>query len=236
MSLITKIIFLQLAFVSTAFSADLINDDFENSLSGQIWNYLTEGASVTAGVGGRTIAIDVTRLGVEDHGKMVEKVEDALFLIYNTKASYFGNSNLGYGLLFNLATFHLKDQELINSEVVNLGTEVDGYFAYTVPTIFYNFGDRHRGHYLRTGIGLGIGLAEFNGNVVLTESLLPSDRVDISNGASNLFAAFGVFIDYQWENFTLRIATAGPSLMYNGYNMNISDTSVMFGVTYYLGD
>ncbi len=138
--------------------------------------------------------------------------------------------------MLNLSTIHLKEQELSDGSVVNLGTEVDGYFAYTVPTVFYNFGDRHRGHYFRTGIGLGIGVAEFNGDVVLTESTQPNDRVSISNGTSNVFLALGIFVDYQWDNFTVRLSTAGPNLEYNGYDINVSGSSLVFGYSYYLKD
>ena len=228
--------FLQLFFISAAFSQDQMNDASQINLSDKLLNYLTDGASITAGIGGRSTSADVTRQGTEDHGKMIENVEDALFLTYNTKASYFGKSNAGYAWLFNLSTFNLKDQELANNQTVNLGTEVEGYFAYAVPTFFYNIGDRYRGHFLRTGIGLGIGLADFKGDVILTESFQTNDRVDISNGTSNVFFALGVFIDYQWNNFTIRIASAGPNINYNGYEINIADSSVMFGLTYYLGN
>lgn len=226
--------FLQLFFISAAFSQDQMNDASQINLSDKLLNYLTDGASITAGIGGRSTSADVTRQGTEDHGKMIENVEDALFLTYNTKASYFGKSNAGYAWLFNLSTFNLKDQELANNQTVNLGTEVEGHFAYAVPTFFYNIGDRYRGHFLRTGIGLGIGLADFKGDVILTESFQTNDRVDISNGTSNVFFALGLFIDYQWNNFTIRIASAGPNINYNGYEINIADSSVMLGLTYYL--
>jgi len=226
--------FLQLFFISAALSQEQMDDAPQLNLSEQLLNYLIDGASITAGIGGRSISTDVTRQGTDDHGKMIENIEDALFLTYNTKASYFGKSNAGYAWLFNLSTFNLKEQELANNQTVNLGTEVEGYFAYAVPTFFYNIGDRYRGHFLRTGIGLGIGIADFKGDVILTESLQINDRIDISNGASNVFFALGLFIDYQWNNFTIRLASAGPNINYNGYKINIADSSVMLGLTYYL--
>lgn len=210
------------------------SDVTDEKLSTWLWNYLTVGASVTAGIGGRSIAIDVKRDGTDGHGKILENRENEFFLLYSTKAGYFGGSNIGYAWLFNLSTLHLNEQEQQDGTIVNLGTEVDGYFAYTVPTIFYNFGDRYRGHYFRTGIGLGIGMAEFKGDIVLTESTQANDRVGISNGRSNIFFALGVFIDYQWQNFTVRLSTAGPNLEYSGYEMNVSDSSLVFGYTYYL--
>lgn len=211
-----------------------IDDASDVGFSRWLWDYLTVGASITAGVGGRSVAIDVKREGTADHGKIIENKENELFLLYSTKASYFGDSNVGYAFLLNLSTIHLNEQEKLDGNVANLGTEVDGYFAYTVPTVFYNFGDHHRGHYFRAGFGLGIGLAEFNGDVVLTESTRPNDRVSISNGTSNVFFALGVFLDYQWKNFAVRLSSAGPNLKYNGYDINVNETSLVFGYTYYL--
>jgi hypothetical protein len=206
----------------------------DEKFSTWLWNYLTVGASFTAGVGGRTVAINVTRQGTDDQGKIFENKDHEFFLLYSTKANYFGNSNVGFAWLLNLSTIHLKEQAISGGDTVNLGTEVNGYFAITIPTVFYNIGDRYRGHYLRAGIGLGVGIAKFDGDIVLTDSAQPNDRVNISNGASNIFLAPGVFIDYQWENFALRLSTAGPNINYNGYDINVTETSLVLGYTYYL--
>lgn len=218
----------------TVRAADSPVDLKEEKFSTWLWDYLTVGASVTVGLGGRQNSIDVTRSGTSNHGRIIQNSENAYFLLYSTKASYFGDSNIGYAALFNLSSINLKEQEQADGTVLNLGTEVNGYFASTVPTIFYNFGDRYRGHYLRAGIGFGIGVAEFNGEIVLTESTQPNDRIIISNGTSNVFLAAGIFIDYQWKNFAIQVSTAGPKLKYNGYDINVSGTSLMFGYTYYL--
>ncbi len=206
----------------------------DEKFSTWLWNYLTVGASITGGFGGRSVTIDVTRQGTDDQGKISENKDNELFLLYSTRASYFGDSNVGFAWLLNLSTIHLKEQEISGGNTVNLGTKVNGYFATMVPAVFYNIGDRYRGHYLRAGIGLGIGVAKFDGDIVLTESSQLNDRVNISNGTSNIFTAFGVFIDYQWKNFALRLSTAGPNLNYNGYDINVSGTSLVFGYTYYL--
>ena len=78
---------------------------------------------------------------------------------------YFSDSNVGYSWLLNLSSIRLNEQELSAKKTVDLGTEVNGYFATTVPVVFYNFGDRDRGQYLRLGVGLGVGVARFNGDV-----------------------------------------------------------------------
>lgn len=198
-----------------------------------LWNYLTDGASVTAGIGGRSIKIEVTEQSSGDHGVIAENKEDEIFLLYSTRASYFGDSAVGYAWLLNLSTFNLEEQE-VSGSAVDLNTNVDGYFASVVPTLFYNIGDRYRGHYLRAGVGIGLGVARFEGEVVLTDSSQPDDRVHITNGSSDVFTALGVFLDYQYENFALRLSSSGPNLNQNGYDINITGTSLVFGYTYYL--
>lgn len=202
--------------------------------SAWFWDYLTVGASVTAGIGGRSVVIDVTRQETGDSGKLIGSKENVLFLLYSTKANYFGRSNFGHAWLLNLSSININEQELSDGSVVNLGTKVNGFFATAVPAVFYNVGDRHRGHYIRAGIGLGIVVARFNGDVILTESMQADERVSISNGASTVFTALGAFIDYQWHNFTIRVTTSGPNLEFNGHDINVSGTSVVFGYTYYL--
>jgi hypothetical protein len=228
------IILLQLILSFSVHAKEQPDQVADEKFSTSVWNYLTVGASFTAGIGGRTVAINVTRQGTEDQGKIVDNRENAYFLLYSTKASYFGDSNVGFSWLLNLSTIHLKEQEISAGNTVNLGTKVQGYFATTVPTFFYNIGDRYHGHYLRAGVGLGIGIAKFDGDIMLTNSTQPNDRVRISNGTSNIYLAPGVFIDYQWENFAVRLSTAGPNVDYNGYDVNVTGSNLVFGYTYYL--
>ncbi len=228
------LILLQFLFSFSVLAEELPGNTSDEKMSTRLWNYLTVGASITAGVGGQSVTIDVKRDGTNDYGKIIENKEDEFFLLYSTRAGYFGDSNVGYAWLLNLSTIRLNEQELPNENIVKLGTEVNGYFASVVPTVFYNFGDRHRGHYLRAGIGLGVGVAKFDGDIVLTESAQMNDRITISNGTSNIFLALGIFVDYQWENFAFRLSTAGPNIDYNGYAINVSGSSLMLGYTYYL--
>ncbi len=134
--------------------------------------------------------------------------------------------------MFNLSSFELHRQEIEPEVTEDLGTRVTGIFAYAVPTFFYNWGDKYDGKHFRVGFGLGLGITQFSGDIILTESSTPNDRVSISNGPSNLFLAAGLFIEGQWEYFTMRLAQAGPELEYNGYQISVKDTSIMLGFTY----
>ncbi len=233
MNKVSLLLLLSLLFPMTGHTQepDTVTDD---GFSAWLWDYLTVGASVTVGLGGRSVMVDVTRQGTGDHGKLVENKEEAYFIYYSTRASYIGNSNVGYSWILNLSSIDLAEQELSSGEVRDLGTRVNGYFATTVPTLFYNIGDRYRGHYLRAGIGVGAGVAKFEGDIILTESSRSDDRVTITNGTSNIFFAYGVFIDYQWQNFSISLTNSGPNLRYNEYDINVSGTSLVLGYTFYL--
>ncbi len=208
------------------------DDDQEPSMREKVWHYMVNGASISAGIGARVISLDVKRIGTENKGKLVDKDENAFFLSYNLKANYFDHSNIGYSWMFNISSFELDQQEVLPEVTKDMGTHVQGHFAYAVPAFFYNFGNKHQGSHLRLGFGIGLGIAEFQGDIILTDSTKKNDRADISNGPSNVFVAGGLFIEGQWGYFTARFATAGPSLEYNGYEIKIADSSIMLGVTY----
>lgn len=225
------LLLLLLPMIGHTQESDTITDD---GFSVWLWDYLTVGASVTVGLGGRSVVVDVTRQDTGDHGKLIDNKEEAYFIYYSTRAGYIGVSNVGYSWILNLSSINLTQQELASGEARDLGTRVNGYFATTVPTLFYNIGDRYQGHYLRAGVGVGVGIAKFEGDIILTESSRSNDRVTISNGTSNIFFAYGVFVDYQWQNFSISLTHSGPNLRYNEYDINVSGTSLVLGYTFYL--
>ena len=64
---------LLLLILSFSVHAEEIPDNVpDEKFSTWLWNYLTVGASVTGGFGGRSVTIDVTRQGTNDQGKILE--------------------------------------------------------------------------------------------------------------------------------------------------------------------
>ena len=64
----------------------------------------------------------------------------------------------------------MDKQETAKNIYEDLGTRVRGKTAYVVPTLFYQWGEhREKGKFVRLGVGLGMGVAKFNGDIILTD-------------------------------------------------------------------
>jgi hypothetical protein len=198
------------------------------SFSDTIWDYLTNGSSLTLGVGGREADLTVTRLSDNASGKLVQRNQRSYFLSYSTRPSFFGGSHFGYDFMFNLSTFHMDQQATSNNTYQYLGTGGSGKFAYVVPTLFYMWGDNRQGTYLKGGIGLGAGIATFDGNIVLTDSTT-QDRVTISHKATDLHLASSLVLEGRWHNWGFLLAAAGPNMQQDGYSIQVTDISLSFG-------
>jgi hypothetical protein len=201
------------------------------SYTALIWDYLTNGSSLTIGVGGREADLTVKRLSDNASGKLVQRNEKSYFLSYSTRPAFFGNSHFGYDFVFNLSTFNMNEQEISKNVYRYLGTSASGRFAYVVPTLFYMWGDHRHGTYFKSGIGLGMGVASFDGNIILTDSTT-QDRVDFSNNSTKPRLASSIVLEGRWNNWGILVTSAGPDFQQDGYEYQISDIAISFGYRY----
>ena len=193
-----------------------------------IWDYLTNGASLTVGIGNGESDLTVKRLSDNATGKLVQRNEKSYFLSYSTRPTFFDESHFGYDFMFNLSTFHMNQQETAKNVYQDLGTGGNGKFAYIVPTLFYMWGDHRQGTYFKSGIGLGAGVATFDGDIILTDSAT-QDRIQFSHKTTELRFASSLLLEGRWKNWGLLITAAGPNLQQDGYEFQISDLAVNFG-------
>jgi len=201
------------------------------TFSEMIWDYLTNGSSLTLGIGGREADLTVKRLSDNASGKLVQRNEKSYFLSYSTRPSFFNNSHLGYDFVFNLSTFHMHEQEIAKNVYQDLGTSASGRFAYFVPTIFYMFGDHKHGTYFKSGIGLGVGIASVDGDIILTDTTTPQ-TVNFSNTSTKPRLASSIVLEGRWNNWGIIVTAAGPDLQQDGYEYQLSDIAISFGYRY----
>jgi hypothetical protein len=201
------------------------------SFSAAVWDYLINGASLTVGVGGREANMTVRRLSDNAGGKLVQRDEESYFFIYSTRPAFFGDSKMGYDFMFNLSTFRMDQQETAKGVYQHLGTGGRGAFAYVVPTVFSMWGDHRHGTYFKAGIGLGLGIATFDGDIILTDSATP-DRVTISHQTTEIRLASSVVLEARWKNWGFLLTAAGPNVQQNGFDIQISDVALSFGYRY----
>ena len=86
------------------------------------------------------------------------------------------------------------------------------------------WGDHRQGTYLKAGIGLGAGIATFDGNIILTDSAT-QDQVNFSHKTTGLSLASSIVLEGRWKNWGVLLTAAGPDLQQDGYQFQLSDIS-----------
>lgn len=200
-----------------------------------LWDYLYNGASITVGVGTRQAELKVTEKVTGKFGKIVQRDEDAYFLSYSTRESFIGSSQFGYTFMLNYTTFNMDKQEVEKNVYEDIGTRVRGKTAYVVPTLFYQWGEHRKiGKFVRLGVGLGLGVAKFDGDIILTDPQpQPLVPIHVSSDSYDLKFAASAFLEARYRHWGIKITVAGPSYQDETYLYNLSDIAVNLGYTYY---
>jgi hypothetical protein len=194
------------------------------------WDYLVNGASITVGTGLRQAEMTVTRKSDKASGKIAQRNDQAYFLSYSTRPSFIGKSNFGYTFMLNYSHFNMDKQEVAKDVYQDIGTRVRGNFAYVVPTLYYQWGEhRYKGKFVRLGVGLGLGVTTYSGNIMLSDSSI----VEVSNKAYALTVAESLFLEARYRHWGIIISLAGPSVQNDTYKIQVSDVSVNLGYSFY---
>lgn len=160
---------------------------------------------LTPGISLRSTDLDVYNKGSSDpNGTLSEDFSYWPFITLGSPYKYFGASNWGGLMEYSFSVFEL-DQQLVNDELVDLGTSVKGYYAFVTPTVFYSFsGQRPHGKYDQTviaGLGIGLGYLNASGDIIFTETTQQRVDIDVSGAA----LAVTLFLDYRFGNYVTRI-------------------------------
>lgn len=191
------------------------------------------GASVEVGIGSRQADLKVTDKATNATGRIAERRERAYFVSYSTRPSFIGTSRFGYNFALNYTTFDMGQQEVARNVYEDVGTRVRGRVAYVVPTLFYQYGEHGpKGAYTRAGIGLGLGVAKFDGNIILD---YPANQtpVSVSNGNYHLKFASSIYLEARYRNWGLTLTGAGPSYEDDRYQYAITAVSLYFSYAHY---
>lgn len=194
------------------------------------WDYLVNGASITVGTGLRQAEMTVTRKSDGASGKIAQRDEQAYFLSYSTRPSFIRESNFGYTFMVNYSHFSMDKQETAKDVYQDIGTRVRGNFAYVVPTLFHQWGEhRYKGKFVRLGIGLGLGVTTYTGNIILSDY----STVAVSNKTYALTIAESVFLEARYRHWGVKLSLAGPTVDKDSYKIQVSDVSVNLGYSFY---
>jgi len=204
-----------------------------SELSDDLYDFFIDGASLRLGLGVRQAGLKVTRKSDGAEGKVVQRDEEAYFITYSTKPGFLKSSpSVGYTFMFNLSSFDADQQETSKDVYEDLGTRASGEFLYVVPTVFYQWGEsRYEGKYTRIGIGVGLGLTRFNGEVLLSG---PSgnETVSLSDTRTKLKAATSFILESRWNHWGIRLSVAGPTQETEEYNIQVEDVALNLGYSF----
>jgi hypothetical protein len=198
-----------------------------------LWNYLTDGASLTAGIGTRMADLRVTDKATGATGTIAQRDEEAYFVSYSTRPSFVRDTRFGYTFLFNYTTFNMDRQKVADNVYEDLGTRVRGRVAYIVPTVFYQLGEHGpRGAYVRLGAGAGLGVAKYEGTIILGYPH-STTATPISNGNYGLKFAASLLLEARYRSWGVTLNAAGPSYEDRQYRYNLTDLSSFINFTVY---
>ena len=220
-----------LAILALTASSSVLAQEPPATFGARLYDYLINGASVTVGLGTHQGEITVRDKATNAAGKIVDRDNTAWFLSYSTRPSFIGSSKWGYNFMASYTTFNADKQEVGKNDFRDLGTRLHGSVASVVPTIFYQLGEHGpKGAYLRGGIGLGLGVTKYEGDLYLTGGTTP---VSVSSGHYDLKLAGSLYLDARYRHFGFTITAAGPSYEDDRYRYSVTDVSGHVNFTYY---
>lgn len=184
---------------------------------------------LTPGITVRSIDFDVYNKGSSDaNGTLSEGFSYWPVIMLGSPYKYFGESNWGGLMEYSFSGFELN-QQLVNDELVDLGTSVKGYYAFVTPTVFYSFtGQMPHGKYdqtVITGLGVGLGYLNGSGDIIFTETTQQRIDIDVSGAA----LAVSLFVDYRFGNFVTRISGGLTSHTEGAYDYDALGFAWSFG-------
>jgi hypothetical protein len=112
-------------------------------------------------------------------------------------------------------------------EFSKLGTRIDGYFSYLVPTLYYVTNER--GRFFESGKlggGIGYGAVRFNGDVILApdrDLSLGQERVSASGDVSKAFTFVLFFALRQEEGLEFRVSVTTTRFKDSDYKFSAEE-------------
>jgi hypothetical protein len=205
-------------------------EDGNPGLIARAWSGVTDEAYLRVGYGVVQWAMDIRRGSDGASARLVQRDDEAIFISYGWKPSFIRHSSFGYTFMVNFVDFSMKRQTVAGDEFADVGTEVEGYLVYAVPTLYYQWGGRSdRKKFIRLGAGVGVGAARFSG----TARLSTGETIQTQKHSFEPRLALSNFLEARWNYLDFSISYASPRLYGDGYDIKVSDFSASVGLVLY---
>jgi hypothetical protein len=191
---------------------------------------LTDEAHLKVGYGIVQWKMVVKRSSDGATATMVQRDNSAIFVSYGSKPTFIKETHFGYTFMVNYVGFDMNKQDIPGDQFADVGTEVRGHLFYAVPTLYYQWGEhRYKGRFVRLGLGVGAGAAQYSGTVrlstgevIYTAKRNYEPRIAVSN-----------FLEASWNHIGISFSYASPRIYGDGYDIRVSGFSANVGYTYY---
>lgn len=215
---------------ATVKTESVAKDDADTGFAGKVWKGLTDEAHLSIGYGIVQWALDVKRASDGATARLVQRDNNAIFIGYGSKPSFFKDSNFGYTFMVDYVGFDMTKQDVPGDKFADLGTEVSGYLVYAVPALFYQWGDhREAGKFVRLAIGVGLGAARFSG----TARLSTGETIQTEKKALEPRLAVSNSLEARWNHVGLSLSYASPRVYGDGYDIRVAGFSANIKYIYY---
>lgn len=150
----------------------------------------------------------------------------SLFPLFRIQLPYQmkGKRQWGWYTEFEAKPFELSEQ-LVDDQVVDLDTAVEGWFWHVTPVVFYRWqiSKNTEVFHILQGLGVGLGYQRVSGNMKLTEDL-SNDLVQIDSDGFDL--SVSVITEFQYQHWLARVYAGGPILDQKDSSTSVFDISL----------
>jgi hypothetical protein len=198
------------------------------------------GFSITPGIGVRLMDITVTNKGNGTSGTITNDGSffGPMYLSVDIESpAYLLSDKIGVSVRTYATKFDLDTQRVESSgtttgdnDLVDLGTNVSGYYSYVTPTLFYRISEQGKGD-TRIGVGYGWWKAWFSGDIALA----PGSAADTSTPKSTIDGSIRgeggwmLFWQTRGENAVFEISFNGVTFSSTNYRYEMQELNMMLG-------
>ncbi len=191
---------------------------------------MTHGATVDLGVNLTRQSLQAEPAGkTENIGKMEGDFSVWPTILIRSNDAFFTDSHWGYSYEFIAGKFNIDKQE-VEGEQLDLGTEVEGYYAYLIPMFYYKIGqidNNERTSWNTTlGLGIGIGYLNLDGDMIMTEV---NSNIKKNVSGSGIGMSVGLYIEFDNNDWFIRISNYAPEVEIREFNLMLHNVSMIFG-------
>ena len=202
--------------------------------------------SITPGMGFRHLGVDVVRKVDGFHGNISNAGFAQIVFTLNMVFNEFQLDDAGrvYLELNSYTSFINLDHQFYEfgttgntnyGERVDVGTELNGYYTYLMPSIKYAL-KLVGGGEMSASLGIGFWNSSFDGNIILTPNGRPTAGLPTTDISIGTFDQLAYIVNLKWETragWVYMMSVGGTSFSDDDYRYEMEEVSMIVGKVIY---